>query len=140
MFTGKKPRNVYANLTNGSVKLLLLDNIATGNYQYTDYEERVCIKENDIVMVMDGASSGRVFIDLNGFLGSTLATIKMIGDTESVYQIYYFLIDNFKNISDNNTGAAIPHANKDYINQLDIVIPSNKITKSFYEFVRAIQS
>jgi type I restriction enzyme S subunit len=137
---GKKPRNVYENLINGLVKLLLLDNIATWNYKYTDYEGRVCIKEGDIVMVMDGASSGKVFIGLNGFLGSTLATIKMINNKEIIYQMYYFLVDNIKNISANNTGAAIPHANKDYINQLDIVIPANVITKSFYEFINPINS
>src|SRR3989304_1508322 len=137
---GKKPKKVHDEQFNGAVNLLLLDNIASGNYQYTDYEERICITENDIVMVMDGASSGKVIIGLNGFLGSTLATLKINDDTKSVYQIYYFLQENFKNISDNNTGAAIPHASKEYIAQLDFVKATQSITVRFNEIAASFHN
>lgn len=137
---GKKTKRVYEEQTNGLVKLLLLDNISSGDYKFVEFEERVCILENDIVMVMDGASSGKVFIDLSGFLGSTLATVRINNNSLGCYQLFYFFVDKFKNISDNNTGAAIPHANKEYINQLNIVIPSESINKEYNKLANSIHS
>lgn len=57
-------------------------------------------------MVMDGASSGKIFYGKHGFVGSTLAKIEV--DKEYREIVYEFLKFNEKYISDNTTGSAIP--------------------------------
>ena len=80
-------------------------------------------------MVMDGASSGKVYIGYQGVVGSTLA--KIFTNLNSYY-LYVFLRNNFTNISEHNTGSAIPHTNKDIVYNLKIsdnVIPNETYEK-----------
>ena len=79
-------------------------------------------------MVMDGASSGMVYIGHQGIVGSTLAKIST---NIAPYYLYIFLKNNFKNISEHNTGSAIPHTNKDIVYNLKI--SNNIISNETYE-------
>lgn len=79
-------------------------------------------------MVMDGASSGKVYIGHQGVIGSTLSKIST---DINPYYLYIFLKNKFKNISEHNTGSAIPHTNKDIVYNLKI--SNNIIPNETYE-------
>jgi len=122
---GKKPTTFNDN----GGKYLTIDALENGNFTYTSDEKLVHCEENDILMVMDGASSGKVYIGYQGVVGSTLAKIST---NINPYYLYIFLRNNFTNISEHNTGSAIPHTNKDIVYNLKIsdnVIPNETYEK-----------
>jgi len=119
---GKKVGEVYQNQLDGTKKVLLLDALENGNFSYTKIGMHIQTKRDDIMMLMDGARSSHVFYSENGIIGSTMAKIIIKKIPASL--LYHY----FKNIFDwlqiNNTGAAIPHANKSFINNLLFMLPN----------------
>lgn len=75
--------------------------------------------EKDLLMVMDGASSGKIFISEEGLVGSTLA--KIVSDTIPLSIIYFGLSKFEQSIMANTKGSAIPHTDKSYISELPIL-------------------
>ena len=75
--------------------------------------------EKDLLMVMDGASSGKIFISEEGLVGSTLA--KIVSDTIPLSIIYFGLSKFEQSIMVNTKGSAIPHTDKSYISELPIL-------------------
>ena len=73
-------------------------------------------KPFDILMVMDGASSGTVFSHQKGIVSSTIAKIETSNEINDYLFWYLLLLKD--TIKSRNTGSAIPHANKDYIGSL----------------------
>lgn len=109
---GKKP------IDNGMSKApyLSIEAITTANY-LQEYSDGMVIAETyDILMVMDGASSGTVFSHQNGIVASTLAKIET--QTNINDYLYWYLLSMKDIIKARNTGSAIPHANKDFIGSL----------------------
>ena len=121
---GKKPK-----VLNESGKLYLTIDVLEGNDTlFTSDKKVVLTNKNDVLMVMDGASSGKVYIGYEGVVGSTLSLIHCEGINS--YFLYIFLKNNYNNIKDRNIGSAIPHANKDFI--LSLKIPYTKISNKIY--------
>ena len=102
-------------------------NAAYLKHQNTDYAKlesnSVLCHEKDVLMLMDGSNSGLVFRAKDGIVASTFARIEM----EDLYRnfIYEFLKASEVLIVSNNTGSAVPHANKEYINRLMFVVPTS---------------
>lgn len=79
----------------------------------------------DILMLMDGANSSDIYYGYNGLIGSTFSLLKT--EDENIREILYmYLTINNNEIKRQNTGSAIPHANKHYINSIKLAIPKNK--------------
>lgn len=78
--------------------------------------------EEDILMVMDGASSGKVFTGFRGYVGSTLA--KVVTDLPASL-VYFFLYKHQEDSMNNTKGSAIPHADKGFVGELDIPVISD---------------
>lgn len=113
---GKKP------ITNGTEKAdyLSIEGITSSIYEQAYVDGMIMATAFDILMVMDGASSGTVYSHQNGIVSSTLAKIDTFADMNDY--IYWFLLSMKDTIKSRNTGSAIPHANKDYISSLMIDI------------------
>ena len=77
----------------------------------------------DVLMVMDGASSGKVYLSENGFVGSTLA--KLVSDSLPASVLYFGLSRFQDDIMANTKGSAIPHADKSYISELPLISQAN---------------
>lgn len=71
---------------------LTIDALCSGDISQTATSGIKC-SENDLLMVMDGASSGKVFLGNEGYVGSTLAKI-ICSKIDS--SILYFGLKNFK--------------------------------------------
>jgi len=134
---GKKAKNVIEEQCDGFIPYLLIDGLKNYNYAYTDDKKMLIAYETDCIMVMDGASSGYVSIGHYGAVGSTLARITIKGNLNS-YFLYQFLQANYKIISDNNTGSAIPHTNKDFINGMLIPIPPVSLIRIYTDHIKPI--
>lgn len=111
---GKKP------VQNGTEKAdyLSIEGISSSVYEQAYVDGMVMAAAFDILMVMDGASSGTVYSHQSGIVSSTLAKIDTPADMNDY--IYWFLLSMKDTIKSRNTGSAIPHANKDYISSLMI--------------------
>jgi type I restriction enzyme, S subunit len=135
---GKKAVAVLPEGAADGVPYLLVDvmrDTAGAKSEYVDPDKMVLADEQDTIMVMDGSGSCDVFIGFSGAIGSTLGRYRPIGRRGiSPYWLYCLFFDRTDDIRAKNIGAAIPHANKDFINSLDVAIPSADIF-NLYEAV-----
>jgi type I restriction enzyme S subunit len=77
--------------------------------------------EDDVLMLMDGARSGVVFRGISGIVSSTFALVRTEAHLKHV--VYEYLRAGKEAIISNNTGSAIPHANKEFINRMTMFLP-----------------
>ena len=120
---GRKPSDSRENL----LPYLTIDGMNTNNYECVCSDKMVLANEDDILMVMDGASSGTIYSGYNGIVGSTLAKLDC-SQTDILPLIEQRLIQMQEKIKELNTGSAIPHANKEFIQSITILL-SNFLTK-----------
>lgn len=122
---GKKPKNIKDDFEKNYLPYLVKGVIdGSETPKFTNDEKIVKIENLDTFMLMDGANSGNIYYGYNGALGSTFSFLETI-NKEYDEIIYWFLKVNETVIKNQNTGSAIPHANKDFIKNMNIVIPKN---------------
>lgn len=122
---GKKVDELFDEQIEGTAKVLLLNALEDGKFKFTKIGKHTKTKRGDIMMLMDGARSSYVFYSENGIIGSTMAKIvsKQIPPT----LLYHFFKTILGWLQTNNTGAAIPHANKSFINSIQFAVPKEDI-------------
>ena len=135
---GKKPEEVSETKMEGYLPQILIETLDGGNFYYANPMNLVTCNESDIIMVMDGASSGRVEISFNGIIGSTLAKVICKNDYINNQYIYFILFNRQQEIKENTTGSAIPHADKKRILSFEIVITDKKTLIKFQEFIKGV--
>lgn len=138
---GKKPKETSEKHMEGFLPQILIETLDTGKYIFANPDNMVICDENDLIMVMDGASSGRVEFGIHGIVGSTLAIVKKV-DFDFQYYLYQFLKLKEEDIKANTTGSSIPHADKHKINDYDFIIPDinillvyEKIVTNMYQLI-----
>ena len=75
---------------------------------------------NDLLIIWDGSNSGEVFMGKDGILSSTMAKIEVNDNLYLKKYLYYFLKNNFAILNEKVTGAAIPHLNRNTLENLEI--------------------
>src|SRR5436309_2148277 len=89
---GRKPSKVLETKTDGAIPYLLIDSFTNPPSKFTHDLSLPRCTPNDILMVMDGASSGLVAMGVEGAIGSTLAAIKPNSKVPLVPKyLYYWL-------------------------------------------------
>lgn len=131
---GKKPREIIEEQRKGYVRQILIDTFDTDKEYYTRPEGMIISTETDILIVMDGASSGRVEIGFSGVVGSTIGMFRPKSDFKYPMFLYEFLKSNEEFIMDNTTGSAIPHADKKLIFELEIPYFQEEKIQEFENF------
>ena len=121
---GKKPIQISETKEDGFVAQILIENLDGKDPVYTNPNRLVNVEFNDPVMVMDGASSGRIEIGFEGALGSTLAKLS-VEKKEYTSVLYYYLKYFEKDIKQNTTGTSIPHTDKNKVYNYFIAIPND---------------
>lgn len=125
---GKQPK--FASKEDGE-PYLIIDDLASNIHTQFSSKGLVC-DENDVLMVMDGASSGKVFTGNKGYVGSTLAKLS---SPQLKPSILYFGLSKFEEeIMKNTTGSAIPHTDKSFVSELRIVDDLDDKTTDFFNF------
>lgn len=122
---GKKPKITSESYSEETpMKYLTIKGFTGDENLFASTNKIVSVEKNDIVMVMDGASSGTIYIGKKGVLGSTFAKIEKKIELEWSY--LYSILKYFENkIKEHTTGSAIPHTDKVYVEKLKVIIPKD---------------
>ncbi|MHA1856211.1 MAG: restriction endonuclease subunit S [Promethearchaeota archaeon] len=128
---GKKPKTTSIEYIADYKPQILIAELDGADPLYAPVNGMTNVNKNEPIMVMDGASSGRIEIGFNGILGSTLA--KIIACKEPLTNSYVFCYLKLKqdDINLNTTGTSIPHVDKEKIKNFLIVTPPKKIIFDF---------
>lgn len=120
---GKKPTEISNIKDSNKIKYLTISCLNNQENVYANPEKGI-LTYKDVLMVMDGASSGEVYFSDSGIVGSTLAKIEIINNNFTKEYLFFALKKYADLIKSKNTGSAIPHADKAFINTLEIPIIS----------------
>lgn len=135
---GKTPDQLFLENQDGLLPYITVEFIEGNGTEYVLKKRNSVVCENgDVLMLMDGARSGLVFRGKKGIVGSTFARVAV----ESLYRdvVYEFLRATREHIISNNTGSAIPHANKEFIHRLMMFLPENeKLIEQFNAVYRSL--
>lgn len=116
---GKKPKIIGGKKQENQKKYLTIACLNGQELKYANTNKMI-ISDNDLLMVMDGASSGDVYYSDSGVVGSTLAKIDIINDKFKKGYIYFCIKKHENLIKSKNTGSAIPHTDKTFVGNLHI--------------------
>ena len=129
---GKKPKTMYAKPVNGALPYVLASSFESGQYdQFTDDKSCKLCDVNDVLVLWDGSKAGRVAHGLEGYIGSTIAALKIADKTIlSDRFLYYVLTNHNQLISGNTAGTGIPHVQRDVVEGIPIpMIPISEQRK-----------
>jgi len=131
---GKKPQKIYDKPRGGDLEYLLIESLTTNNRFFTDDDKTPKSEEGDAIVVMDGASSGRIFRGRKGVVGSTLAVVK---PRQGISREFLLLLLKRAEpqLMDNLTGSAIPHLDKDFLKTYPVSVPTPEIMERFTAFI-----
>jgi type I restriction enzyme S subunit len=123
----------------GCLPYLLIETFEGGNIKYWTDEKQPFVKVQDIVLVADGERSGKVLRFKEGILGSTLLMLKQ-KDSSFDVRNYVFLLLKYKEneLMRHRTGSAVPHLDRNYLADLEIIIPSSPIVENFNKIVNPL--
>lgn len=144
---GKTPDESFDESQDGCLPYLNVEFLEGQNTEYVrQTRSSIVCEDGDILMLMDGARSGLVFRANRGIVGSTFARIAVT----PLYRdfVFEYLRAAREQIVSNNTGSAIPHANKEFIHRLilllpindDLIVEFNSHYRSLFEQVENLQS
>jgi len=137
---GRKPSETRKEAIPGDVPLLLIDSLRGGEAEFTSPLKLVLAETRDTIMVMDGASSCDVTLGFSGAVGSTLGRFRTTrSESFSPHALYRFLEAEAEEFKSKNIGAAIPHANKDYILTQLVAVPPPAIALRFHNQLEPLQ-
>lgn len=123
---GRKPKLESASpVGEAESPVILIDTLDGQVPQYAPSTGMVEAKLDDILMVMDGASSGRVETGFEGLVGSTLARVDIADRRIGKRFAYQALKQLQSEIRLNLTGTSIPHADKRWILQQGVTLPDS---------------
>lgn len=137
---GKKPLIISSVQTEGFLPQILIGGFDTAIKTFADKTNMIIATDEDLLMVMDGASSGRVEFGFHGVVGSTISRLALKKDIKSI--LFFFLKTKEKDIRENTTGSAIPHTDKEKVYGYKIAIPQNTAMyeKDFFSFIKSIEN
>ena len=138
---GRKPPVSYPSPCKGCLPVVLIENFNGIVSSYALPKGMTIAQEKDVLMVMDGASSGRVETGHYGIVGSTLAKITLReGSGMGTYFLYYTLKLLEPEIREHLTGTSIPHADKNWISAQMVCFPNKgELLFHFEEIVGQIR-
>ena len=133
---GKKPVEINSNEDPNLIPIISMEMLEGGHPNLGSPLGMNIASKYDPVMVMDGASSGRIEIGFEGIIGSTFASVTTTSDKVSNFYLYHTLKVIEHEIRNNPTGTSIPHTDKSKINKMKLLIPDRKVLQLFDEFIR----
>jgi len=123
LIKGKKPKIFVKKSNIPYLTAKVIRKTAIPEFASEKCTSSILVKEDDIVIIMDGSNSGEMFTGLKGALASTMGIVKYSKDLLSAKYLLFFLITHRENFTKSRTGAAIPHLNKEEFQELKIPLP-----------------
>ena len=125
---GKKPNSTNNKITDKfTMPYLTIDCYNNEKTEYTEYNEKMHVKELDIVMVMDG-NAGKIFYGKEGILSSTMA--KLVVENENLNEIVFNFLKSIEyDLMYHTVGSVIQHADKQYMLNKKFCVPENNLER-----------
>ena len=125
---GKKPTATSDKITKKfTMPYLTIDCYNNEKSEYAEYNEKMHVKELDIVMVMDG-NAGRIFYGKEGILSSTMA--KFVIEDENLNEIVFNFLKSIEyDLMYHTVGSVIQHADKQYILNKKFCVPEDNLKR-----------
>ena len=121
---GKKPLKISDRIySNKHLPYLLIDSMEGQNKLFTDDSSCPLAKEEDTLLVWDGARSGFSSTGHCGYVGSTLALISNKSEIIDSRYLFYFIESKKNEIHYSSEGTGIPHVSRRFLENLQIPIP-----------------
>jgi restriction endonuclease S subunit len=123
----KKGRNPMSFLDSGIYPYLTMDYLRgrDKDVKYVDFDENlVPVKENEILILWDGANAGEIMESKVGFLSSTMAKISSKNEKLANHYLFYQLKNFEKVLKDFAGGTTIPHLDPQVLLHSSFFIPS----------------
>lgn len=122
---GKMPNELFNTDNKQELKKYLTIEVVNGGIPQYCKTDSMKLCNGETLMVMDGASSGDVYIGFEGVIGSTLSKI-VSKDKKYSDAFIYRILQNHKELYKRaNTGSTVPHTNKNYIENIEISLPDD---------------
>ena len=138
---GKRPNKLFESQNGENFIPYLSVNYLRGNdlpeWCSKDDDNKVEVKENEILMIWDGSYSGNVFMGFNGALSSTMARLKCEDEINNQY-LYYQLRNNFKIFQSTTIGTSVPHVAGKIFENLNIPTPRKKEQKKIASILSSV--
>lgn len=80
--------------------------------------------DNEIIILWDGASAGKVLYGIKGIVGSTFCVLRQVNKINSKYA-YFYLDYAYEKNKKTREGSGIPHMPKDFLKKQAIWSPEN---------------
>lgn len=137
---GKTPKILYDNYEKNLFPYITIEVANDNKAQYCDIGNMIFCN-GEVIMVMDGAASGDVYVGNKGIIGSTFAMLTLKRNDVSnslLYCILKSLKTNYKKV---NTGSTVPHANKKYIENMYLPLAKDMsyFSKTFENIYKKIR-
>lgn len=124
IYKGSKAENVFNDKRPKALPYLQIEDLRPNSKKkYTDDSNGFVVNEKDILIAWDGANAGTVSFGLNGYIGSTLAALRLKDNDYNTAFIGRFLQSKSNFLRENCTGATIPHINRNALENLSLQIP-----------------
>lgn len=125
---GKKPNATSDKITEKFTMPYLTINCYNNEAtEYTEYNEKMHVKELYIVMVMDG-NAGKIFYGKEGILSSTMAKL-IVEDSNLNELVFYFLKSIEYDLMYHTVGSVIQHADKQYMLNKKFCVSSDNLER-----------
>ena len=126
---GKKPEEISDVWREGDIPYILIESFTGPPSKFTKSVNLPRCFREDVLMVMDGASSGLVATGIEGAIGSTLAAVRPKKSTLFPRYLYFWLKSKYNLLNQRTKGAAIPHVDKKLLQDLLMPIPELETQK-----------
>jgi type I restriction enzyme S subunit len=131
---GKKPTTTFPTPCEGCLPVILMETFDGSTAYYAMSEKMVIAQAHDVLMVMDGASSGRVETGYHGVVGSTIAKIVPQEASKVGSRFVYYALKTLEpEIGEHLTGTSIPHADKNWIARQRVCLPKDDRLLTIFE-------
>ncbi|TDP20690.1 type I restriction enzyme S subunit [Halanaerobium congolense] len=138
---GKRPNKLFDSKNGENSIPYLSVNYLRGNdfpeWCSKNDDNKVEVKENEILMIWDGSYSGNVFMGFNGALSSTMARLKCEDDINNQY-LFYQLRNNFKIFQSTTIGTSVPHVAGKIFENLNIPTPPKREQKKIASILSSV--
>ena len=117
---GKKHEIVSSIPTAKSKRYIQIEDLRNEfNLKYTN-QNGVEVNKNDVIIAWDGANAGTIGFNLDGYIGSTLARLRIVNNNFDPNFLGWLLKGKFEFLRSQCTGATIPHISKQVLEAISI--------------------
>jgi type I restriction enzyme S subunit len=123
---GKKHSSLFDSPNGNTKRYIQIEDLRNDfNLKYTD-EIGIDVNPNDVVIAWDGANAGTIGFNLHGYIGSTLARLRINSRKINSKYLGWLLKGKFNYLRSQCTGATIPHISKSVLENISVPIPPIK--------------